>query len=255
MATPTLPVAAPATATERCEGPQRHADGAPPPGTPTTPPATSTATPTATQWHRRGAGDRHDVGEPGESVLVQVGLVQGGDVAGTQNDIVVLSEARFAVTAGGRPDCVVNDAINKDAPSFSFQPPGCTPGADCTGIRAFVLALDNVDPIQVGAVLYSCRATIASTAADGVYPLRCSGAGASDPDGNALPTTCGDGQIVVDSLPIPTATPVASRADGERFRDSYRHARQRRRGRRCRRSPPPDGGSSTTSAASSFCTA
>jgi hypothetical protein len=63
----------------------------------------------------------------------------------------------------------VNDAIEKGGTSFAFQPSGCTAGTDCTGVRALVLALDNVDPIPTGSVLYTCQVAIAGDAADGDF--------------------------------------------------------------------------------------
>ena len=142
------------------------------------------------------------------TVFVDVYLEHGADVAGTQNDIGFPEEAPIVAKSNGKPDCSVNGDINKGATSFAFQPPSCTPESTCTGIRAIVLALDNVDPIPSGSTLYECRAMLRLDAASGALPLTCSNAGASDPDGNALATTCTDGMILVDGFPIPTATPT-----------------------------------------------
>src|SRR5262249_52904797 len=90
---------------------------------------------------------------------------------------------------------------------FVFQPVGCTLGVDC-GVRALVLALNNVDPIPDGSVLYTCRVDIDPSAALGSYPVRCANPGASDPQGMILATTSADGAVqVVADLPTPTATP------------------------------------------------
>ena len=40
----------------------------------------------------------------------------------------------------------------------------CTPGTNCTGIRAIILAVDNLNPIPDGSALYSCAVAIASDA-------------------------------------------------------------------------------------------
>jgi len=126
-------------------------------------------------------------------------------VAGTQNDITFEAMARVAAKANGKPDCAVNPAINKGGTSFAFQPPGCT-GDACTGVRALVLALDNVCPIcgtsttdcpglpACPAVMYTCQVAVAN-GATGDFPLTNSNEGASDPAGGALPTTGTNGTV------------------------------------------------------------
>src|SRR5690606_40662681 len=54
-------------------------------------------------------------------------------------------------------------------------------------VRALVLALDNVDAIPNGALLYSCDVRIAAEAQPGRYPVTVTETGASDPNGLALP--------------------------------------------------------------------
>jgi hypothetical protein len=131
-------------------------------------------------------------------------------VAGTQNDITFPAQANVIADNHGHPTCSVNPDINKGATSFAFQPPGCTPGTDCTAVRALVLALDNVMPIPDGSVLYTCEVAIAADAANGTYPLTCSNAGASDPNGGALVTACTNGSVVVGVQPTPTGSPSAT---------------------------------------------
>ena len=95
--------------------------------------------------------------------------------------------------------CVVNGDLNKGGTAFAFQPSGCE-GDACTGVRALVLSLSNVDPIPSDSVLYTCRVQIASDAAGGDDPLTCSNAGASDPGGIAINGCKGganDGQACV----------------------------------------------------------
>src|SRR5512143_840556 len=158
-------------------------------------------------------------GNAGDTVPVTVTLnTEGASVAGTQNDITFGAGSGVAVAAkgNGKPNCAVNDAIDKGGTSFAFQPSGCTAGTDCTGVRALVLALDNVAPIPTGSVLYTCQVAIASDAADGDHPLTCSNSGASDPDGNAVTATCTNGKVTVGGggggtpTETPTETPVVS---------------------------------------------
>jgi len=146
------------------------------------------------------------VGAAGDFVPVQVSLQTAVEVAGTQNDINFPPEAAVAAGEDGLPLCAVNPAINKPQSTFAFQPPGCTPGTDCTGVRALVLAFANVAAIPNGATLYTCQIAIASDAPDGTYPLTCSAAGASDSDGGAVPTSCLNGEVVVGVQPTETAT-------------------------------------------------
>jgi hypothetical protein len=121
----------------------------------------------------------------------------------------------------GRPDCAVNPDIHKDATSFGFLPPLCTPGLTCTGIRALVLSITDSNPIEPGSVLYNCKFAIASDEPAGPMPLLCTNAGrqrqrrqrAADdvyrrrdphrlvPNSHATPT---DG-VPIPSTPTPTA--------------------------------------------------
>jgi hypothetical protein len=153
-------------------------------------------------------------GIKGGSVGVDVSLTTDASIAGTQNDIAFAAPIAIAAKANGKPDCTVNEAIDKGGTSFAFQPSGCTAGTDCTGIRSLVLALDNVAPIPSGSVLFTCQVTTAEDAADGTYPLTCSNAGASDPDGNAVPATCTNGAITVGAVGVPTNTPTPTPSTG-----------------------------------------
>ncbi len=150
-------------------------------------------------------------GNAGDTVAVTVTLNTGTDVAGTQNDITFAPPLSVAARANGRPDCTVNETINKGGTSFAFQPAGCS-GTECTGVRSLVLALDNVDPIADGSALYTCNVVIAEDAEDGDYELACSNPGASDPNGGALVAECEPGTVTVggggDVTPTPTETQV-----------------------------------------------
>jgi MYXO-CTERM domain-containing protein len=149
-------------------------------------------------------------GPSGSVQTLGVSLNTGVDVAGTQNDITFPAGIGVIAKSNGKPDCTVNPEIEKGGTSFAYQPAGCEPGTDCTGIRALVLALDNVDPIPDGSILYRCEISIDESVADGTYPLTCSNAGASDPDGGALVTNCVNGQAIVGIVATPTDTATAS---------------------------------------------
>jgi hypothetical protein len=149
---------------------------------------------------------------PGTQVSVSATLqASGALVAGTQNDIAFDPKASIAAKTNGTPDCVVNMGINKAATDFTFHPTGCG-GAGCTSVRALVLAIDNIDPIPDGAVLYTCNVKVADDAS-GFYPLTVTGLILSDPNGVRVPDAVGiDGAIVVQPLttpqPSPTRTPT-----------------------------------------------
>jgi hypothetical protein len=150
-------------------------------------------------------------GAPGQQVAFSASLsAAGASVAGVQADIAFDSiNTPVAATGSGRPDCMVNPAIGKEATAFAFQPPGCT-GTGCTAFRALVLSFSNVDPIADGSVLYTCNVNISPGAAAGTYPLTISNVGMSTPDGQAIDSTGTDGQIDVtgNPPPTPTATPA-----------------------------------------------
>jgi hypothetical protein len=162
-------------------------------------------------------------------VMVNTG-VAGTEIAGTQNTITfsggIGAAVSIAAKANGKPDCIVNPDINKGGTSFAFQPPGCS-GEQCTAVKALVLALDNVCPIcgtsttdcpglpACQVTMYTCNVTINFTATGMDYPLICSDAGASDPSGGSLTTTCTDGNITVCGCEEPpTPTPSPTRGDG-----------------------------------------
>jgi hypothetical protein len=135
-------------------------------------------------------------GPPGASVTFDVTLATGGEaVAATENDIAFDPLTPVAADTFGDPDCSVNPGINKMV-FTAFQPPSCTLGVDCTGIRVIVISFSNLDPIPDGPI-YSCNVDIGSAAPAGTYPLVNSNAQSSDPDANALTTGGSDGAINV----------------------------------------------------------
>jgi hypothetical protein len=149
---------------------------------------------------------------PGAQATFGVRLkVAGATVAGVQNDIVFDSRLPIDQTATGRPSCVVNPAINKSQTAFAFLPAGCRPGVDCNTVRALVLATDNVDAIPSGALLYTCAVSVPPDAPSGTYPLRCTAAAASDPNGQAVATQCLSGAITIGGV-VPPPSPASSPA-------------------------------------------
>ncbi len=150
-------------------------------------------------------------GAAGATVQVPTSLDAGTVVAGTENVIGFAAPLSIVAKANGKPDCAVNPDIDKGGTAFAFQPSGCTAGT-CTGVKALVLALDNVAPILDGVVMYNCNVAIAADAAAGDYPLTCSAPGASDPNGGALLASCTSGTITVtggdEPTPTPTETPI-----------------------------------------------
>ncbi|MBX3025980.1 hypothetical protein KF840_13820 [bacterium] len=118
-------------------------------------------------------------------------------IAGIQNDLAFPDGITVPARDDGAPDCAVDPGIDKEATSFAFQPPGCAPGATCTGLRAIVISFGNADPIPDGAALYTCALHVAAGAEPGTHRLALSNLGASDPDGLAVPLSGIDGTIVV----------------------------------------------------------
>lgn len=147
-------------------------------------------------------------GAPGSSVQLQVTLQKGESeiIAGTQNDFsydpAVLSVPK---TAEGKPQCTVNPDLNKKIDGmldfgFGFLKDGqaCNPDTDtCNGVRAIVLASDNVDPITLP-LLYSCTVNIAAGAplGDQTITNQSSSVFLSTPEGTRLAEQVGANGIV-----------------------------------------------------------
>jgi len=149
---------------------------------------------------------------PGEAVILHVTLHTGGaDVAGVQTDIDFGPFVSItAQMTDNLPLCVVNPEINKAATSFAFQPPGCDLSATCTAMRTLVFAIDNVDPVPDGALLFTCTLVVADDAPPGTYSLVTSKRIAAAPSGVRIEEFGAvDGDLVV-ALP-PGVTPKATR--------------------------------------------
>jgi hypothetical protein len=96
----------------------------------------------------------------GAPAAIDVKLVTGGaQIAGLQTDVTFPAIAPIGAKANGKPDCTVNQNIDKGATSFAFRPSGCSNGI-CTTVRALVLASDNVNPIPDGSALFTCTVDI-----------------------------------------------------------------------------------------------
>lgn len=143
------------------------------------------------------------VGAPDTQVSIAVTLAtEGAAVLATQNRIDFDRTVFVAPRANGQPDCTVEPAIDKSATAFRYTPLGCDPLADCTGVRAFVLAFDNLDPIADGAVLYHCTLAIAAHAAPGEYELTLTDLGASAAMGVLLPISSESTVVTVTTPPV-----------------------------------------------------
>jgi len=153
-------------------------------------------------------------GPAGATLAVAVTLADAsGSVVATQNRIDFGRHAFIAPRPDGEPDCAVNPAIDKGATGFRFLPLGCDPAADCSGLRVFVLAFDNLDPIADGAVLYTCAVALAADAAPATYPLLNSEQGAAAAGGVLVASDGRDGAVAV--LPAePAARLRVGRATG-----------------------------------------
>jgi len=155
-------------------------------------------------------------GAPGTTTTVAVSLSLLTDppatVAGVANDVSFDPLTPIAAKANGTPDCTIHPDIDK-GPNFSFLPLGCTPGTDCSGVRALILSTSNTEGIPHGATLYTCEVAIADDALPGTYPLVAAMPEASDPNGQGLLVLATDGSIEVTELPIP---PCVGDCDGDR---------------------------------------
>ena len=155
-------------------------------------------------------------GPPGATVTFDVTLAlltePPAAVGGTQNDIAFDPHTPIAAASGGTPDCTTN--LQERLGGFTFLPPGCTPGIDCTGVRAVIVGLvtgTSASSIPAGATLYSCHVAIAADAQPASYPLIAGLPQAADPNGGMLPALASDGRIDV----TPPMMPCVGDCDGD----------------------------------------
>ncbi len=165
--------------------------------TPTVVPATPTPTP--------ACGDDCTVvtlaaanGPAGSRVTLSARLSARREaIAGVDLTLALDRDLSVAVTTRGLPDCRVDPAIDKPASAFRFAPHGCTPGRDCSGVRALVIAVDNVDPIADGATLFTCTLDIAARARPGRRTLSIARLDASDANGWPTAAKAANGEMTV----------------------------------------------------------
>jgi hypothetical protein len=117
----------------------------------------------------------------------------GAPVAGVQNDLSVARSTGNLDPA----QCVINPLVDKQSVA------ACVPsaGGGCSVVRALVLSLANTQQIPDDSVLYTCSVRIPDTAKTGTFPITCSNAAASDPQGRPLLFDCADGSISVEAPP------------------------------------------------------
>lgn len=94
----------------------------------------------------------------------------GNEISNLENIISFDSATPILANAFGRPECLVNAAINKADTFFEFLPQGCS-GSTCTQVRAVVRSLSNLAGIADGANLYSCKVRIDSHSVAGIYQM------------------------------------------------------------------------------------
>lgn len=134
-------------------------------------------------------------GSPGSMVDIAVSLSTGGEteIAGTQNDILVVPLTAIRARPNGRPDCQPNATIGKNGTAFGFLPAGCT-RESCTAMRAALAWLGNTDPTPNRSIRYSRSVAIAS-GATGSMPLGCMEALVAPTTGGSMPVACAEGTV------------------------------------------------------------
>ncbi|MDX2167392.1 MAG: hypothetical protein SF182_10025 [Deltaproteobacteria bacterium] len=138
-------------------------------------------------------------GVAGQEIDVAVRLrALGEPIAGVQLDLDFPDGVIPLESASGAPDCTVDPAINKNGTVFAFLAYDCPDEPECNRMRALVLALDNVDPIADGAILFTCRVALGEQLEAGDYVVDLYGQGVSDPSGNSVPVDAVDGVITVE---------------------------------------------------------
>lgn len=128
---------------------------------------------------------------PAQRAVVDVAIEHQSEPIATQNDL------RFPAGTRVR-SCAMNKALNKSNSRLALLPQGCTPGVDCTTVRALVFSFEDRSVIPTGSTLYSCTVDVDATVPLGsALAVECSNAGASDVDAGKLETDCREGAITV----------------------------------------------------------
>jgi hypothetical protein len=202
--------------------------------------AAPTPTPTPVRTPKVAIEISYAASVPGEQVEVAIVLrSHGHEVAGVQNDIIFDPAVVDLEEPSG---CKINPAIGDRLDECGEDPPtaackslqhnlaecpaaaGCPDGSEgLKRFRGIVLSISNLNTIPDGE-LYRCTFTVAADADLTLgAPLLCVNAGTSDPGGNALTTSCRDGEILAPGgTPRPTRTPT-SRPPAATSRPTYTH--------------------------------
>lgn len=96
----------------------------------------------------------------------------------------------------GKPDCLVNAAIDKADTIFQFLPKGCA-GKTCTQVRSVVRSVSNLAAIADGAQLFTCKVRIGKTVESGIYQVVAQAVSAVDTSLRRLPFETMAGEIAV----------------------------------------------------------
>lgn len=136
----------------------------------------------------------------GDTVEIEARLRSGGtEVVGLQADLYFDADLPLpfaSPTAAGRrlPPCRVNPDIGKAASTFvCFE----SDERGCLTFRSLVLSLLDLEPIADGSDIFTCTLPIPTDATAGRYRLTCAHGGAANPNGEALPLRCTQGEVVV----------------------------------------------------------
>jgi hypothetical protein len=136
-------------------------------------------------------------GRAGETVTLGVSFSTGaaGGPAGVEHRLTLDAvRTPVAVNADGLPDCTPNSML--DFSRFAFLPPSCTPGVDCSQIKAILMS-SELTPLQGSTLLYSCRIRIAPGTPVGRYAIGVQDVRASSEYGRKRGATAYGGYIDV----------------------------------------------------------
>lgn len=166
------------------------------------PSPTSTPTASATSTPTGGAIDIEigaASGQPGSTVgfAVTFTFADRFAIVGIRNCIDTNADVPFARTGTGAPDCTVNAALQKPDSTFAFEPAGCDPAANCTGMCADIRGPQGTPVIPVDSMLYSCRVAIPAGTPNGSYALACGVGSATTDEGGTTRLDCEPGEVIV----------------------------------------------------------
>ncbi len=140
-------------------------------------------------------------GAPGSQVTFSATLHTAGvDIAGVEQEIHVdpLTPLLSCATAPGASKSL----------SSVLRPTGCTPGVDCTSMKALYFSFSSLSPIPDGEVMYTCTVQVSAAAPDAVYVLDSQLEDGASPSGGSVAVAGDDGSVTV--FTPPTATPTAT---------------------------------------------